>query len=573
MIRDFLRQHGWKYIPGLVFLLLCSFIQSLAPKALGSAIDLLSAPAIDREAVFRQIFLILAIAMGVFVTRFIWRYFIVFNARVLERFMRHRLFAHLQKMPVDYFNHIKTGDLIAYSINDINAIRMTFGMAFAQTFTAIGDSVFVIRAMASDVHPRLTLLALLPLPFAVIVIVVIGKLVRRRFRRVQELFGDLSGTINENINGMRVLKAYVQEEARLESFRKQSEDMHRANMDLAYANSLLQPLIQTIFGLSSLISLIYGGVLVQSHVITLGAFTAFFAYLAQMMNPILSIGRITNLIQRGMASLKRLNTLLEQPATPDREALPEGKPLEGHIEVKNLSFSYPNGRRVLDNISFTLEPGKTLGITGPTGSGKSSLLYLLLKFYDAPEGSIYIDGEEIHRHTAYSLRELFGYVPQDGFLFNTTVEENIRFFNKAATYEELIEAARTACFDKDVAGFAEGYKQPVGERGNHLSGGQQQRLAISRALALDPRILLMDDSLSAVDTRTEHSILTNLQKKLKNRSAIIVAHRLSALEHCDEILVLDEGRIVERGDHASLLEQGGLYARLYEQQRKGGEEA
>lgn len=567
MISQFLKEHGWRYIPGIALLVLCSYIQTLAPKALGQAIDLLRVTDLDKAAIFQQIRFILYIAVGVFVTRFAWRYFIIGNARTMECFMRQQLFAHLQRMPINYFNHIKTGDLIAYAINDVGAIRMTFGPALAQAVNGIGTGVFAIIAMAGSINPRLTLLALLPLPLAVIAILKIGSQVRMRFRKVQQLFGDISGTINENINGMRVLKAYTQEDARLKAFAEQSQMMRDANMDLARTSSVLNPLIQIFFGVSAMISLIYGGMLTQQGVITVGDFTAFFSYISLMLMPIMAIGRIVNLLQRGLASMRRLNSLLEQPTLPAFENEDVKEPLKGHIVVSDLTFTYPQGDRpVLSNVALDLPQGKILGITGATGSGKSTLLYLLLKFYDAPKGTITIDGKDIHEIPAKAIRNLIGYVPQDGFLFNTTVEDNIRFFNEAASYDTLVEAACSACLAKDVDGFTQGYKTMVGERGNHLSGGQQQRLAISRALALDPRILILDDSLSAIDVQTEQTILTNLRRELAGRTAIIVAHRLTALEACDEILVLDDGHIIERGSHASLVDQHGHYADLYNQQ-------
>ncbi len=423
--------------------------------------------------------------------------------------------------------------------------------------------------MAGSIHPRLTLLALVPIPFAIAAILIIGSQVRRKFRRVQELFGDISGTINENINGMRVLKAYAQEDARLKAFTVQSEQMRDANLDLTATSSLLNPLIQIFFGLSAMLSLIYGGALAQSGTISVGDFTAFFSYLTLMMTPVMAIGRIVNLLQRGLASMRRLNSLLEQPTIPLLEEEAADPPLKGDLSVRHLTFSYPRGdRNVLTDVSFDLPRGKLLGITGVTGSGKSTLLYLLLKFYRAPEGTIFIDGRDIRDLPARAVRDLVGYVPQDGFLFNTTVEENIRFFNTALSYEELIAAAQDAGLSRDIQGFPQGYQTPTGERGNHLSGGQQQRLAIARALALNPQILILDDSLSAVDTQTEHAILSRLRERLKGRTAIIVAHRLSALEHCDEILVMDEGRVAERGNHEALLTLGGQYARLYHQQHE-----
>ena len=572
MIRRFLLKNGWRYLPGALFLVLSSYIQTMAPLALGRAIDALSATPIVKGSVLHQVWLIVLIALGTFATRFIWRYFIIGNARNMECYLREELFGHLQTMPVDFFNHQKTGDLIAYAINDVNAVRMTFGQGVAQLLSGVGIGLFSVLSMAREVQPVLTLFALAPVLPALFAVYRIGNQVQRKFRTVQERFAAISGAVQENIAGMRVIKSFAQEEEQVRHFTVQSEDMRQANMALVRTSSALEPLITMLFGLSFLATLLYGGNLVQRGVISLGSFVAFNSYLIMIVQPVLSVARVVNLFQRGMASLRRLSAVIDRPGTPAAEERELPQPLQGGIQARGLTFRYPDAQTdALSGITFEVQPGEVLGIVGATGSGKTTLVHLLMKLYDADPGMLYLDGVDMTELPAKGLRGSMAYVPQDGFLFHATVEENIRFYAPGCTHEDVVRAAELAGLAKDMQTLADGYQTDVGERGNHLSGGQKQRVAIARALVRDPAILILDDSLSAVDNETERLILGNLKTFFPGRTVVIVSHRLSAVEQADRILCLDQGRVAEQGTHAQLMARNGLYADFYaKQMEKGG---
>ncbi len=573
IIKKFLKKYGWLYIPGVIFLALCSRITTMAPEALGDAIDLLEQAVPDKNLVWKQAGIIILIAVAIFVTRFIWRMMIIRNARSMECFLREELFTKLQNLPISFFAKRRSGDLLAYAINDVGAVRMTFGPVLAQGLNGIITGTISIWQMTQEVNGQLTALALIPIPIAVVSNIIIGKLVQKRFRRVQELFSHLSGFVNESIMGSRVVKTFAREKEWQDEFEHTSSEMMRANVKLTDTSALLNPITVITFGISYAISLIYGGRLVMDGTIALGDLVAFQGYLLLIQQPVVALGRIVNMIHRGLASYKRLDEIFSAEGVPEEEMRDYERTIKGSLEARNLTFFYPDAEKpALDNINFKLKAGGTLGIAGKTGSGKSTLIGLILKFFDAPRGSLFIDGVDINDIPAKAIREASGYVPQDGFLFSTTIEKDIAFYTPGATLEDVKEAADLANIDTDIENFPGGYGTEVGERGTRLSGGQKQRISLARALVRDPNMLILDDTLSAVDNITEKKIVENIHGVLRDKTSIVISHRLSALRGADLILFMEDGKVIESGTHDELMAMQGAYADTYEKQSQEGEE-
>lgn len=576
VLKGFFKKDGWRYIPGLFFLIVNTALDVVPATLLGQAVDLMYEDVIDETAVLIKMVQMVLVAIAIFLTRTIWRAFINGNARRMEMWLRNTLFTHLQTLGPDFFNHQKTGDLMAYAINDVNAIRMTFGPAVALSGTSLFTSLFSILRMTTGVDWRLALLCLLPIPLLLVLIFRLGKITRVRFRKVQEAFAAVSDRVQENISGIRVIKAYAQEVPEVERFESLNANMRSTNVSMVKVSSAMSPMVTFVFGISYTVSLIYGSHLVRTGAISLGDFVAFNGYLTLIIHPVQAVARVTNLLQRGLASLKRYSAVLEtQPTVSDAPKNLHQGPLQGDIEIRDLTFTYPDSAiPALQNLSITLQSGKTLGILGHTGSGKTTLCNLLLKLYNAPRGSIFFDGTDINDISLDILRDGIGYVPQDNFLFSSTVAENIRFYAPDASMEDIAAAARRADIYDSITEFPKGFDTEVGERGMTLSGGQKQRISIARALVKHPRVLILDDALSAVDAKTEQKIWSELRTVLDGgTSGVIVAHRVSALMHCDEIVVLEDGRIVERGTHEELIALGGQYAQTARKQASGEENA
>lgn len=569
IIVDFLKNHKVSYIVGIGFMFLTAYIQSLFPAVLGNTIDVLKISGFNFRDVKLNIMYMLLIAIGAFITTYAWRNFIVANARNLECHLREKLYDHLQRLSPEFYSKRKTGDLIAYAINDISAVRMTFGPATAMTINGVVICGISIYLMCITINWKLTLITLLPIPFIVIFMMKIGTLVQKRFKIVQENFAAISDRVQENINGIRVIKAYVQEEEESKNFEKLNEEMMDSNLKMVKVSAVLSPFIEIAFSISFAMNLIIGGNMVLSGGISLGDFIAFNGYLTMIMKPINSIGRVITIFQRGVASLKRLNEVFDvDPEIKDGIKAIEDSP-KGNIEFKELTFSYPNSQeKSIEEISLKIPKGSTVGILGKTGSGKTTLVNLLLKLYNVEDGKIFFDDVDINDYSLKALREAIGYVPQDNFLFSASIKENIKFFKDTYKDSEVEEAAKISSIYESIMNFPKGFDTILGERGVNLSGGQKQRISIARAIIKKPSILIFDDSLSAVDTVTESRILKNLKKFRKNKTTLIIAHRVSAIKDADFIVVLKDGKIYEQGNHNELIKMGGIYYETYMEQYK-----
>ncbi len=568
IVWDFLRKYWPFYTIGVIILVLSGYIQTLSPKILGRIIDILDSNSIDKRQIGINIGLLIVIAFIAFAARYIWRYFIIGTARNMECYLRQRLFEHFQKLSVNFFNTRKTGDLTAYAVNDINAVRMAFGPGLALLVNGVGLSTIAAISMVRSVNIKLTFLSLLPIPVIIFLMLRIGRSIRKSFRTVQENFASISDRVQENISGIRVIKSYAQEDCEVSNFEELNKKMKESNIRMTKISSILSPLIKICFGVSFMISLIYGSRLVRLGAISLGDFVAFNGYLTMIMQPIISIGRVINIFQRGMASLKRINEIMEvEPEIKDGSSDNNPNTVNGNIEFRNLSYAYSNSTEyALKNISLKISRGQIIGIIGRTGSGKTTLMNLLIKLYNIDAGRIFIDGRDINEFSLETLRENIGYVPQDNFLFSATIEKNIKFFKEVYSDEEIEDAAKRSMIYESIMEFPDKFETLVGERGVNLSGGQKQRISIARAIIKNPAILILDDALSAVDTRTEEEILKNLKCIMKERTGIIIANRISAIMHVDMIIVMDHGSIIERGTHEELIKNQGLYFELYQEQ-------
>ncbi|HEX4156086.1 MAG TPA: ABC transporter ATP-binding protein [Acidobacteriaceae bacterium] len=607
----YLRRYWRSFLWGGLSLLIYNSAKVVIPQLIGNAIDDmrhgLHAVTVQHDAL---LLLGVAVLSGIFL--YLMRQIIIGASREIEYDIRNDLFQHLETQPPSFFQRHRTGDIMARSTNDLNAVRQLLGPAIMYSANTV---VFTAAALPFMIHisPRLTLIAFLPLPFASILVQYFGARIHTRFERIQAMFSDISAMAEENFSGARLIRAFAQEEAQVAAFETANQEYIRRSLLLARLMAMLWPTLEFVLGISLMITLLVGGREVVQHQISVGQFTSYFVYMVQLTWPMIAIGWVTNLVQRGAASVTRIDALMtEKPAIDDSAADPallarandavilseasqlhrnakskdpetasltsaassfsatEATPIRGHITLHNLSFAYPTGPEVLHNISLDIPAGSSLAITGPTGSGKSTLVSLIPRLQDAAPGMILLDDRPIRDYPLATLRRAIGFVPQETFLFSETIRENIAFGVSQADDQTddpaVFEAACIAHIADEILEFPRGFSTLVGERGMTLSGGQKQRTAIARALLRDPRILILDDALASVDTYTEEQILSGLRDAMQGRTSILIAHRVSTARSADRIAVVVAGRIAELGTHDQLLARGGYYSELFEKQ-------
>ncbi|MBD3279013.1 MAG: ATP-binding cassette domain-containing protein [Candidatus Aegiribacteria sp.] len=550
---------------GIFTLLIVDAMQLLVPQVFERTIDGLASGMATDSFLLKMGLAILALYLVMGIFRFFWRYFVIGSSHRIDRNIRQELYDHLQTLSPQYYDQTKVGDIMAHATNDIKAVRMATGIATIASIDAIFLSLSSVTIMVL-MNWQLTLITMIPLPIIAFMMLKFGKLIHKRFEAVQKAFSTLTEKAQESLSGVRVIKAYGDEETEEEYFSEKAEQCVIQNVKLARIWGLFQPMIGALAMASTAILLGVGGTMVVKGLISLGEFVAFSSYLMMLIWPMIAIGWVVNLLQRGAASMDRLQRIFNtQPDMEDGENDITPKPA---VRVEDLTFRYPGTDvEVLKDVSFSIAEGETLGVVGRTGSGKTTLVELLMRLYDPPEDKVFIGGEEIHTLKLSEIRGLFGYVPQETFLFAMSIAENIAFGAGDISMERIRQLTRIVDIDSEIENFPDAYDTTVGERGVTLSGGQKQRVAIARALAVKPRILVLDDALSSVDTETEAAILSRLQEDISNLTSILIAHRISTIQNADNILVMDDGRIVEQGTHQELLQRDGFYAELYRMQQ------
>ena len=567
-----------RYLVGIVALVLVSVLNLIPPMVMGRVIDAITSGRLTQDELLLHLFYLLLAAFGMYYLRYVWRMYILGTSYRLGQIMRSRLFEHFTRMSPAFYQNYRTGDLMAHATNDINALTRLAGGGVMSAVDASITALVTLLTMLFSISWQMTLVAILPLPFMAYATSRLGRKTHKAFGESQAAFSELNNKVQESVSGIKVTKSFGYQSDELTSFQEVNDLTFQKNLQTMKYDSLFDPMVLLFVGSSYALTLLVGAFMVQAGQVTVGNLVTFISYLDMLVWPLMAIGFLFNITQRGKVSYQRIESLLSQES-PVKD--PES-PLDG-IENGRLDYAIDHfafeDEETLKDIHFSLEKGQTLGLVGQTGSGKTALIKLLLREYDVDQGAIYLNGHDIRDYRLADLRSLMGYVPQDQFLFASSILDNIRFGNPDLPFSEVEEATKLAQVYQDIQAIQampQGFDTVIGEKGVSLSGGQKQRLAMSRAMILNPDILILDDSLSAVDAKTEFAIIDNLKETRKDKTTIITAHRLSAVVHADLILVMQNGRIIERGTHEDLLALDGWYAQTYQSQQlemKGEEDA
>ena len=577
---NLIRKLGWflklekrRYIIGILALSLVSVFNLIPPKVIGNIVDKIEAGNLTNSQLFINIIYLVLAAFIMYGLRYVWRVYIFGAAYNLGRILRFRLFQHFTKMSPSFYQKYRTGDLMAHASNDVNAVVMVAGGGVMSAVDASITALVTLFTMVFLISAKLTLIAVIPLPFLAYATNKLGEKNHQSFKEAQESFSDLNNKVQESVSGIRVTKSFGYGNDEINSFGETNKKVFSKNIIASKYNALFDPMVLVFVGLSYTLTLIFGGIFISRGEISVGNLVTFVTYLDMLVWPLQAIGWLFNIGQRGDVSYTRIEKLLaeENDVIEKENTIPAHN---GRLEYNINSFSYV-GEETLSDIKFAIDKGQTLGIVGVTGSGKTTLLKLLLREYDVEDGSIYLNNHNIKDYKLNDLRSLIGYVPQDQVLFAMSIKENIRFADTKYTDKQVENITKVCGIYDDIVNMTDGFNTIIGERGVSLSGGQKQRMAMSRALIMNPEILILDDSLSAVDAKTEHLILENLKEERSGKTTIITAHRLSAIVHADLIIVMDNGKIIERGTHDQLIAQDGWYKETYntqqlEEKMKGG---
>lgn len=555
-----------RYIVGILALILVAVLNLIPPKVMGNVIDHVTSSELTQHELLLSLFYLILSALAMYALRYIWRMYILGTSYRLGQIMRFRLFEHFTKMSPSFYQKHRTGDLMAHATNDINSLTRLAGGGVMSAVDASITALVTLVTMAFSISWQMTLIAVIPLPFMAYATSCLGRKTHQAFGKSQAAFSELNNKVQESVSGIKVIKSFGYQEDELQSFQGINNMTFKKNMTTMKYDVMFDPLVLLFIGASYVLSLLMGAVMVSAGQVTVGNLVTFITYLDMLVWPLMAIGFLFNMIQRGTVSYERISHLLKEQSDVKESENPLSEIKNGILVYGIDAFHYDN-EQTLSDIHFALKQGQTLGLVGQTGSGKTTLLRLLLREYDLQDGQITLDGHDIKDYKLSDLRQLIGYVPQDQFLFATSILDNIRFGNPDAKLEEVEAATKLSRVYDDIVAMPDGFKTLIGEKGVSLSGGQKQRIAMSRAMILNPEILILDDSLSAVDAKTEHAIIENLKETRKDKSTIITAHRLSAVVHADLILVMQDGKIIERGRHEDLIEQGGWYADTYEAQQ------